>query len=279
MGEAKLKSSQRQQFLKAHPRCVYCGAPATTSDHCPPRVFFAGRHWPETYEFPACLGCNAGARLDEQALAVLTRSTLTETGRDQDRLEWEKLVRGVKNNQPLVVAEWQNVTRNEVKRGLRVAFGSEGDERRRQGWGLINLGPLTRAMMTRFMIKLAKALCYRHNNHIFDGVVYVHHIDRFSPNTTPEYFKTILSKAPALPEIERNRKSLTSQFNYRFNHSPEHRVLYAVVQFSEQYIFQLIAVNREMDAQLMAALPRDGRPFPDGIRHECFPATDTTEAS
>jgi hypothetical protein len=134
-------------------------------------------------------------------------------------------------------------------------------------------------MMTRFMIKLAKALYYRHNNHIFDGVVYVHHIDRLSPHTTPQYFEAILSKAPAVPEIGRNRKSLVSQFNYRFNHSPEHRALYAVVQFSEQFIFQLIAVNREMDAQLMGALPSDGRPFPHGIRHECFLALDEAEAS
>jgi hypothetical protein len=153
---------------------------------------------------------------------------------------------------------------------LRRAFGSEGDQRRREGWGIIHLGPLTQAMMTRFMIKLAKALYYRHNEHIFDGVVYTHHIDRMSGNTTPEYFQSILRMAPVVPEIERNRKSLASQFNYRFNHSPEHRVLYAVVQFSEQYIFQLIAMSREMDRQLLADLPDDGKPLPAGIRHECF---------
>jgi hypothetical protein len=270
MGEAKRKTNLRQEFLKAHRSCIYCGGVATTSDHCPPRSFFHGRNWPESYEFPACGPCNEGARLDEQALAVLTRSRLTETGREADRIEWERLVQGVKNNQPAVVAEWQSIRRNEVKRELRRAFGSEGDQRRREGWGIIYLGPLSKAIMTRFMIKLAKALYYRHNNHVFDGVLYVHHINRMSEKTTPEYFESILSKAPALSETERNRKSLASQFSYRFNHSPEHRVLYAVVQFSEQYIFQLIAISREMDAQLVTSLPDDGKPLPEGIRHECF---------
>lgn len=208
--------------------------------------------------------------MDEQALAVLTRSKLTEIGSEADRIEWERLVRGVKNNQPQIVAEWQSLRRNEIKRELRRAFGSEGDQRRAQGWGVINLGPLSRAIMNRFMVKLAKALYYRHNNHIFDGVLYVHHIDRMSEDTTPEYFESILSKAPVMPEIERNRKSLSSQFNYRFNHSPEHGVLYAVVQFSEQYIFQLIAVSREMDTKLTASMPDDGKTLPEGIRHECF---------
>ena len=265
MGEAKQKLNRRQIFLKTHPDCVYCGAGATTSDHCPPRSFFHGRHWPETYEFPACAPCNEGARLDEQALAVLTRSKLTETGNKADREEWEGLVHGVKNNQPHVVAEWQSFSRNEVKRHLRRVFGSEGDLRRREGWGIIHLGPLTQTMMTRFMIKLAKALYYRHNNHIFDGVIYTHHIDRMSQNANPEYFQSILGMAPALPEIERNRKSLTSQFDYRFNHSPEHRVLYAVVQFSEQYIFQLIAISREMDTQLLGGPSR--RRKTDASRH------------
>jgi hypothetical protein len=71
MGEAKAKISKKAEFLLRHPECIYCGAPATTVDHCPPRCFFAGKHGPEGYEFPACQPCNSGARLDEQALSVL----------------------------------------------------------------------------------------------------------------------------------------------------------------------------------------------------------------
>lgn len=184
MGESTQRQKRRAAFLKTHPFCIYCGAPATTVDHCPPRSFFAGRHWPETYEFPACEPCNAEARLDEQALAVLIRIKLTESVKESDRLEWERLVQGVKNNQPDILAEWNDVRRNEVRHGLRLAYGSQGDERRRLGWGLLNIGTLTQAMITRFMIKLSKALYYRHNQMIFDGVLYVHRVDRMSMNTT-----------------------------------------------------------------------------------------------
>jgi 5-methylcytosine-specific restriction endonuclease McrA len=118
MGDKKRRMARRQEFFKAQPRCVYCGATATTTDHCPPRSFFERRQWPETYDYPACEPCNASARLDEQALAVLFRSKLTEGRSEADQLEWEKLLQGVKNNQPHLVAEWTDIARNEIKRGL-----------------------------------------------------------------------------------------------------------------------------------------------------------------
>ena len=71
MGEGKRRQYSRQHFLAENRYCAYCGAAATTTDHCPPRCFFKRRTWPETYEFPACEPCNDVSRLDEQALAVL----------------------------------------------------------------------------------------------------------------------------------------------------------------------------------------------------------------
>src|SRR6185437_15712623 len=88
-GQAKQKQYSRAQFLLRHPRCAYCGGVATTTDHCPPRSFFLGRVWPETYEFPACGPCNAEGRGDEQILAVLVRVGLSDmTPLELD--EWRK---------------------------------------------------------------------------------------------------------------------------------------------------------------------------------------------
>jgi hypothetical protein len=277
MGERKQKLNRRRQLLAEHPLCVYCGGPATTTDHCPPRTFFEARHWPETYEFPACQPCNENARLDEQALAPLIRSKLSEGRSEADQLEWEKLLRGVVNNQPHMVAEWKSLTRNEVKSNLRRAFGQDGDSRRARGCGSAYMGPLTQAAIRRFMIKLGKALYYQHNNHVFDGAMYVHHIDRFSKDTTPEFIAEILRLAPASPEIARNGKSLLEQFIYRFNYSPEHRVMYAVVQFGDQFIFQLIVVGREMDARLRELNP--GLDLSKAGRHECFLTLPGRQAS
>lgn len=135
MGEAKLKQYNRQKFLLHHKRCCYCGAPSTTTDHCPPRSFFLGRKWPEGYEFPACNSCNQQARLDEQLLGVLTRVSVREdeaTG--LARQEWQKLVEGVRNNQPEVVEEWLSLSRNDIRRSFRKRFGDLGERLRNSGW-------------------------------------------------------------------------------------------------------------------------------------------------
>jgi hypothetical protein len=87
--------------------------------------YFERQQWPETYEFPACEPCNGSARLDEQALAVLIRSRLTENRSETDQLDWERLLRGVKNNQPQMIAEWQHITRNETKRVLALQLQRE----------------------------------------------------------------------------------------------------------------------------------------------------------
>lgn len=268
MGEAKVKENVRARIIAAYPWCIYCGAHATTTDHCPPKAAFRGRHWPDSYEFPACSPCNSSARLDELVLATLFRSGFAE-GNSAERQEWEKLMGGVRNNRPGVAAEWLPLSRNQTRKVLRLAYGSEGDERRRRGWSAIQVGgPLTTATIQRFMIKLGKALYFKHNRHAFDGVLYTHHVGRLRADTTPEYLAEIYRTAPGLPELNRNRKSLYDQFIYRFNHSPEHGVMYAVAEFGAQWVFQLMAVSREMDSWLTAQSGDDGSSLL--FRHECF---------
>jgi hypothetical protein len=144
----------------------------------------------------------------------------------------------------------------------------DGDRMRHAGWGTANIGALTKAMLDRFTIKLAKALYYKHNGDIFNGVLYIHHIDIAARDGTPEYLQSILSMAPALAEIKRNQRSLSEQFLYRFNNSPEHGVMHAVVQFGDQFIFQILAMSRIFEKNLIEL--RGGVELSRAGRRECF---------
>ena len=141
---------------------------------------------------------------------------------------------------------------------------------RRLGWTMINLGPLTRAMITRFMIKLAKALYFQHVKAPVDGFVQFFHTNAVDKDTTPEFINGILSMAPALPTIQRNKTSLLDQFIYRFNCSAEVGVMYAVVQFGEQYIFQLFALSKGAASGSAALAETNGTELPTIGRFECF---------
>lgn len=58
--------------------CTYCGAPATTKDHVPPKELFA-KPRPTLVTVPSCESCNAGASLDDEyfRLAVAVRHDIS----------------------------------------------------------------------------------------------------------------------------------------------------------------------------------------------------------
>lgn len=202
------------------------------------------------------------------------RIRIGEGIRDTKLSEWKDLMRGLRNNQPQFLAEWSSMTRNQQKTSYRKKFGKQsGDEFLRAGWGVIRLGPLTQELFSRFMVKLGKALYYYHNKTLFDGVIYAVHVDPMSNENQSDYMNTIFKFAPELAISTRNKKSLSDQFAYRFNNEPQLGIMYAVVQFNEQFIAQIMAVKWDLDKRLQADLlqtgveaPLQGR-FPCPLKH------------
>lgn len=262
--------SKLAEFLVRHPRCIYCGGKATTEDHCPPRCFFLDRQWPEGYSFPACQTCNAEARLDEQALGVLVRINLD--GDDlpgAKRDEFLRLIKGTENNCPAIVQEWTSGTRNDVRRILNRNFGEMGDDMRRAGYGAINLGPLTQGMISRFRVKLGKALYFRHTGVIFDGVIFANHMSSYDARDDSTAIDAALSFAPLRADPIRGNKPLDDQFIYRFNASVEFGVVNAVVRFSDQVIFHILAIRRDTQDAVSGQRADDGLQQPTKGRFDC----------
>jgi hypothetical protein len=256
VGEAKRRQYTRAQLLAEHPDCIYCGAPATTTDHFPPRCFFRNRTWPETYEFAACQACQDESRSDEQVVAALVRMPLQENSSPLAEREWQDLVRGVKNNRPDIIAEMAPIqNRNTLRKKMRDHMGSKGDDFRRLGWGMLELGPNTTATIHRFIVKLAKALYYRHNGEIFYGRVHGKNYSAFHATFDRSFLETLVSIAPLKADISRSTKPLSDQFNYRFNYSPDHGVLYAVVEFSLQFLIQILAIRDDGLTPFLEVVP------------------------
>jgi hypothetical protein len=267
MGEAKNRRNKKQKFLSTHPYCIYCGDLATTTDHCPPRCFFAERKWPETYEFPCCEPCNREVAQDEQVCAVLVRIR-PEKDYDADeryREEWEKLMRGVAVNRPDLIEEWRSTSATSNKRFYRTAFGPEqGDYLRHEGWGSITVGKKTNEVLKRFLIKFAKAIYYKHLNELFDGSIAMAHIDPFSPEGQDQ-LASALKISPKLAIPERGNKSLADQFVYRYNHDTKLGVIHAVVEFNPQLRFQIMASRTELAERLKEDWRKRGMKISDQL--------------
>jgi hypothetical protein len=75
MGQAKNKMRCLERKRQQQPFCVYCEGttPIETIEHIPPISMFDHSFRPEGLEFGACYSCNHNSRLDDMALAVVSR--------------------------------------------------------------------------------------------------------------------------------------------------------------------------------------------------------------
>jgi hypothetical protein len=249
MGEGKRKQYHRNEFLKEHPVCCYCGGAATTTDHCPPRSLFEQRQWPEGYEFPACGPCNAEGRKNEQVIAALYRISVAREDRYVN--ETKQLIKGVVNNSPEIAAEWLSETRNWRKNKLREGFGSLGDDMRRLGYGVAKLGDKTHEAINYFGKKLGMALYYKHIGRRLVGRLFCKSISL----TNNELLKSSLEFAPGVAELQRASKSLSDQFTYRYNFNSDVGVFYGVVGFKEQLGYLIWAFEQDFYEKNLEAHP------------------------
>jgi hypothetical protein len=154
MGEARSKRRAHAAALIAYPWCIYCGDPATTVEHMPPRMMFLGKQRPKGLEFPTCAECNNGTSHADLVASLLGR-TFPEPPSEQGQNDLAKLLRAVSNNVPGLLQE------------MYVGTGGQKIARRNipkmpAGTGVLRAdGPLVSGHMTVFAAKLGYALHFQ----------------------------------------------------------------------------------------------------------------------
>ncbi|MEE8658831.1 hypothetical protein CGLAMM_11325 [Acetobacteraceae bacterium EV16G] len=169
MGKRKFK--QKFLALPENGRCIYCGKKSETVDHFPPRIFFRGKNWPETYCFPACEACNSKKSHDEQALAYIVKEQDLKL---QDDEAYQKILKGVRNNEPWIIDEVKQLVGDEAKQGRRDLFGDlgsavifpEGE------YGIFRFGEKGQHLLKILPHWLGRALYFLHTKDICPGDVH-----------------------------------------------------------------------------------------------------------
>jgi hypothetical protein len=158
MGERRIKQTKRVRFLAENPLCCFCGGSieATTVDHVPNRAFFVDRDWPEGYEFPSCASCQDASRGAELACTAVLRSA--PATKQIDYKEIAKHLKGLATNDLEAFREFIGPERSS---GLTLPAAVRARLHRPDGV-LFNLGPKIHAYIDEYVIKLTKALYYKH---------------------------------------------------------------------------------------------------------------------
>ncbi|MFT9453971.1 hypothetical protein [Komagataeibacter saccharivorans] len=241
MGQAKNKK-QRFLAMPENSICCYCGRPAETIDHFPPRTIYSGRNWPEGYEFPACNSCNQSKKHDEQSLGLLVR--LMRFDIDTDDKEFQEACRAVHNNNKVLFSELQFHSAVVSKKNLQARFGSarQVSNLGLLGWRTCSCGPESERLIDNFCVWFAQTAWFLHSKTVFSGRIIwnnllVEHLD-FEPA------QKIINNLVGYPTMMRNGKNVSKDFFYKYFSNED--IFVAFFQFGSkpQMIFVVCATRQ-----------------------------------
>jgi len=99
---------KKKQNLLPTPTCIYCGRPATTRDHVPPKAIFVELQLPDLVTVPACEDCNNQAsRFDEGFRNIIGMRSSEES--PNSLTLWKKTFRSLKRRRQELEALWESL--------------------------------------------------------------------------------------------------------------------------------------------------------------------------
>lgn len=200
---------------------------------------------------------------------MLARIRVSQHDNPEALKEWRKYSQGVQNNNSEIVRELRRLGAAETKREMRERYGSVGDTLRHAGYSMVEFGSSTSAVIIRFLIKLGKALFYLHNERIFDGYMYIFDFLEMQRSMQREALMSLLSLAPQAAQLKRGNMTLSDQFFYRFNASPELGAFVGLIHLSEQFRFYMMCVDQDLDRKLEAGAHEIHENLPDIAKYDC----------
>lgn len=220
-------------FLALHPRCYFCGEPATTIDHVPSRECFIERQWPEGYEFPACKYCNLNAGAHEQVVAFYRHvSDFSENGRSKPQIA--KLRQGVSNNTPAMFP--YKIPANVKKRvaarhGIRPADGQTY-----AGLPIVGLSKDVKNAFDTFSRRLTCALFYHHLGKVLPRSNQIMTFKlSFQDTKAQEILPEFIKFASYKTETKRQNTNIGDQFTYLWRADPDDDFFLYTAQFAKAF--------------------------------------------
>lgn len=231
----------RREFLKANPRCAFCGgkAEATTIEHCPPRAMFQYRQWPEGFEFPACEDCNHGTGDHDLLIAMLARMDPFEgKGNKDGKLEGIMMMA---NKQYPGMFEKMMLSASEARRKNRELGLQPDPGKTHQETGAVKVPDEMHDAVCVLGRKLAKGVFYRETGAFFpdDGCLLLNWFTNADLLRSGKYivFDLLKELGGNAPPLQRSGKYLHDQFEYKLSLSPERDIQIIQARFGNAFGF------------------------------------------
>lgn len=236
MGQSR---NRKQAFFATHPVCAFCGgeASAETVEHCPPRSMFQHRAWPEGYEFPSCVACNAGSSDDDLLVALLARMDPNEgTGNEDGKVLG--LIKQIQRQHPHLLAEMMP-SPSDARRINRTLGVEPEPGQTHQDTGAMKVPARLDAAVKLFAAKLSKAMYYKATHRPFPktGEIAVHwftNVELLRHGYFPA-FHALQEIGGIMPEHVRASRPLNDQFAVKWSLSDDLKVFVLQTLFGKSF--------------------------------------------
>ena len=217
---------------------------------------FQHRHWPEGFEFPACADCNHGTDDHDLLIAMLARmDPFEEAGNRDGKLDGlmkmaNKQYPGLFSKMMVSVSEARRQNR---RLGLKPAPGETHQEA-----GGLNVPDEIHKAVCVLARKLAKGIYYREAGTVFpdEGCLVLNWFTNADLLRDGKYvvFDLLKELGGNAPPLQRSKKYLNDQFEYKSSLSPEKEFLVLQARFGNA--FALVVFGSALPGRLEAIVTR-----------------------
>lgn len=209
----------KQNFLKKHPLCCFCGGvtPAEEIDHVPGRVFFRERQWPNGYEFPACIKCNRATRYEEKVIAYLARFN-SDNEDETNEIEFARLQEDIAKHDPEFISDIRQSSANEIRHFLKERNIEKSAGIATSDISLVKIGDVVNKSVRKYGRKLFLALWFKHTGTVLPklGGMHIAWMTNVSPEIDDTTLTAMFQILHGIPLIIKNSHHLHDQFTYRY---------------------------------------------------------------
>lgn len=251
-------TKHRQQFLKKHTFCAFCGGAvrATTIEHCPPRAMFQDRHWPQGFEFPSCALCNNGTDDHDLLIAMFARMDPIENKGDRDGKHLGLMKMANIQFPDLFLKMMPSAIesrKSNKKLGINPKFGQTHQE-----VSGVKVTSEFHDAVCIFAGKLAKGIYYNATEKVFpnDGCLLLNWFTNADLYRDGKYivFDLLKELGGAAPPLIRSGNHLNDQFEYKLSLSPVQDILVIQARFGNS--FGLVIFGCTLQGHLETILDR-----------------------
>lgn len=213
---------------------------------------FANREAPEGFVFPACSTCNSGYRLEDQIsglIAALAGSQSLETHR-----QWQKLLEGVRNNQPQHLPT-VDLSAND-KRKILVDLGIDKEPGSAfADVPLVAIPVGVRATIERWLRKMLLAIYYREQGAIFAPSGLVSSIVIFNAYLLRKKDPIVLPRFCNIRRTSLRGRDMSDEFSYNWEFDAQNGVFGAAAFFHRGFVGVMSGVFRKTSIDAGNELP------------------------